>query len=57
MCKKFCTVTWSQLIHDKKGRPQKIQKLDFENFVQNPSFSWVHISLHVFCSIRPNDMG
>ena len=39
-----------------KRSSQNVQKLDFENFVQNPSFSWAQFSLRLFCSTRPNAM-
>ena len=53
----FFTATWSELVHDQKKSSQNVQKLDFENFIQNPSFSWAQFSLRLFCSTRPNAMG
>ena len=40
-----------------KRSSQNVQKLDFENFVQNPSFSWAEFSLRLFCSTRVNATG
>ena len=38
MRQKNFTATWSQLVHDQKKSSQNVQKLDFENFIENPRF-------------------